>query len=241
VIAASCDSKYTHLAWVNTPRSEGGLGDMQIPIIADFDKAVGTKYGCLLPNGEPLRALYLIDPAGVLRQMTINDHPVGRSVDETIRLVKAFQFNAKYGEVCPANWQPGDMTMDADPVKSKSYFHAVNPSAAATTSQSSKVAVITSVDDMNAAKKASGLVVVDFWAPWCKNCKKITPALEKYAGEMAAVSFYKCNTVDAEDVASEYHVDVLPTIQFFKNGKLVGDFKGSDLNALDAAIKAHAA
>lgn len=103
VIAASCDSKFTHLAWVNTPRSEGGLGDMKIPIIADFSKTVATKYGVLIPDGGdcgvPLRALFIIDPAGNLRQITVNDLPVGRNVDEIIRLVKAFQFHEAHGEV----------------------------------------------------------------------------------------------------------------------------------------------
>ena len=66
VIAASCDSEYTHLAWVNTPRTEGGLGDMQIPILADFSKQIATDYGCLLPDGIPLRALYIINPKGIL-------------------------------------------------------------------------------------------------------------------------------------------------------------------------------
>jgi len=112
VIAASCDSHFSHLAWVNTPRSEGGLGDMKIPIIADFNKKVATSYGVLLPDGVPLRALFIIDPEGTLRQITCNDLPVGRNVDEIIRLIKAFQFVEKYGEVCPANWQPGDLTMN---------------------------------------------------------------------------------------------------------------------------------
>ena len=107
VIAASTDSHFTHLAWVNTPRSEGGLGDMKIPIVADFSKTVAEAYGVLLPGGVPLRALFIIAPDGVLRQITVNDLPVGRNVDEIVRLVKAFQFTDLHGEVCPANWQPG--------------------------------------------------------------------------------------------------------------------------------------
>ena len=104
VIAASCDSHFSHLAWVNTPRSEGGLGDMKIPILADFNKKVATSYGVLLPDGVPLRALFIIDPEGTLRQITCNDLPVGRNVDEILRLIKAFQFVEKHGEVCPADW-----------------------------------------------------------------------------------------------------------------------------------------
>ena len=129
VIAASCDSKFTHLAWVNTPRSEGGLGSMKIPILADFEKKVATSYGVVIPSGDDagvtLRGLFIIDPNNVVRQVTINDLPVGRNVDETIRLIKAFQFVEKHGEVCPANWQPGAATMNPDPEKSKAYFSKV--------------------------------------------------------------------------------------------------------------------
>jgi alkyl hydroperoxide reductase subunit AhpC len=126
VIAASCDSLFTHLAWVNTPRNEGGLGSMKIPIVADFNKTVARQYGVLLPDGVPLRALFIIDPVGNLRQLTVNDLPVGRNVDEIIRLIKAFQFVEKHGEVCPANWQPGDLTMKADPNLSKEYFSGMS-------------------------------------------------------------------------------------------------------------------
>ncbi len=95
---------------------------MKIPIVADFNKTVAGQYGVLLPDGIPLRALFIIDPTGNLRQITCNDLPVGRNVDEIIRLVKAFQFVEEHGEVCPANWQPGDLTMKADPNGSKEYF-----------------------------------------------------------------------------------------------------------------------
>jgi peroxiredoxin (alkyl hydroperoxide reductase subunit C) len=122
VIAASTDSVFTHLAWVNTPRADGGLGEMKIPILADFDKKVATSYGVLLPDGVPLRALFLIDPKGTLRQVTVNDLPVGRNVDEIVRLVKALQFVEEHGEVCPANWQPGAKTLVPDSNKAKEYF-----------------------------------------------------------------------------------------------------------------------
>jgi alkyl hydroperoxide reductase subunit AhpC len=129
VIAASCDSKFTHLAWVNTPRSEGGLGNMKIPILADFNKEVATAYGVVIPDGgdagAPLRGLFIIDPRNNIRQITVNDLPVGRNVDEIIRLIKAFQFVEVHGEVCPANWTPGAATMHADPAKSQAYFKTV--------------------------------------------------------------------------------------------------------------------
>jgi len=126
VIAASCDSKFSHLAWTNTPRNKGGLGEMKIPIIADVTKKLATEYGVLIEDGDdagiPLRGLFIINPQGVLRQITMNDLPVGRSVDETIRLIQAFQFNDEHGEVCPANWKPGAKTMKDDPTKSLEYF-----------------------------------------------------------------------------------------------------------------------
>jgi len=129
VIAASCDSKFTHLAWVNTPRSEGGLGNMKIPILADFNKDVAMAYGVVIPEGGdagvPYRGLYIIDPKNVVRQVTVNDLPVGRNVDEVLRLVKAFQFTDEHGEVCPAGWTPGAQTMHADPVKAQQYFKTV--------------------------------------------------------------------------------------------------------------------
>ena len=98
---------------------------MGIPMIADFDKKVATDYGVLLDDGVPLRGLFIISPTGILRQITVNDLPVGRNVDEIIRLVKAFQFVEEHGEVCPANWQPGAKTMKADPTQSKEYFSTV--------------------------------------------------------------------------------------------------------------------
>lgn len=122
VLALSADSKFSHLAWINKPRNEGGLGNMKIPIISDFDKKISIKYGVLSPDGSPLRGLFIISPIGIIRHSTMNDDQVGRNVDETIRLIKAFQFHEEHGNVCPANWKPGDKTIVADPVGSKAYF-----------------------------------------------------------------------------------------------------------------------
>jgi len=127
VVAASTDSHFSHLAWVNTPRKQGGLGDMKIPLLADKTCDIAKRYGCLKEDeGIAFRGLYIIDEKGNLRQITINDLPVGRSVDETLRLVQAFQFTDKHGEVCPAGWKPGKETMKADPKGSKAYFEKVN-------------------------------------------------------------------------------------------------------------------
>merc|ERR1739838_145398 len=106
VIGTSVDSHFTHLAWTKTPRKEGGLGKMNIPLVSDLTKEISRNYGVLLEDqGITLRGLFIIDPQGVVRQITINDLPVGRSVDETLRLVQAFQYVDKNGEVCPAGWK----------------------------------------------------------------------------------------------------------------------------------------
>lgn len=123
ILACSTDSHYTHLAWINTPRKQGGLGDMNIPLLADKSMKIARDYGVLdEETGIPFRGLFIIDKKQNLRQITINDLPVGRSVDETLRLVQAFQFTDEHGEVCPANWKPGNKTMVADPHKAKEYF-----------------------------------------------------------------------------------------------------------------------
>ncbi|KAK3894583.1 hypothetical protein Pcinc_001657 [Petrolisthes cinctipes] len=127
VIGVSTDSHFSHLAWNNMPRKQGGLGGLQYPLLADFNKSVSRDYGVLLENeGIALRGLFLIDPEGVVKHMSINDLPVGRSVDETLRLLKAFQFVAEHGEVCPANWQPDSPTIKPDPTGSLEYFDKVN-------------------------------------------------------------------------------------------------------------------
>jgi alkyl hydroperoxide reductase subunit AhpC len=127
VVACSCDSQFSHLAWINTPRKQGGLGNMNIPLLADKTCDIARRYGVLKEDaGIPFRGLFIIDDKGTLRQVTVNDLPVGRSVDETLRLVQAFQYTDKHGEVCPAGWKPGADTMKPDPKGSKSYFQKVN-------------------------------------------------------------------------------------------------------------------
>jgi alkyl hydroperoxide reductase subunit AhpC len=123
VVACSTDSQYSHLAWISQTRKEGGLGKMNIPVLSDITKSISRDYGVLIEDaGVALRGLFLVDPKGVLRQITVNDLPVGRSVDETLRLVRAFQFVEEHGEVCPANWQPGTDTIKPDPKGSLDYF-----------------------------------------------------------------------------------------------------------------------
>ena len=124
VVAASVDSLFSHLAWTKQSRKEGGLGEMKIPILADLTKQVSKDYAVLNEDGVAFRGIFIIDPAQNIRQITINDLPVGRNVDETLRLLQAFQFVEKHGEVCPAGWKPGQKTMKADPKGSQEFFKA---------------------------------------------------------------------------------------------------------------------
>ncbi|KAL8283377.1 hypothetical protein RQP46_005787 [Phenoliferia psychrophenolica] len=139
VLAVSCDSEYSHLAWANTKRDEGGLGpDLKLKLVADKSMKIARDYGVLLEDaGVALRGLFLIDPKGTLRQITINDLPVGRSVDETIRLIKAFQFTDEHGEVCPANWEPekNNATIKTDPKAKLEYFSKANANGAKRTTE----------------------------------------------------------------------------------------------------------
>lgn len=122
LLGASVDSQFTHLAWTRTPRTEGGLGKIEFPMIADLTKQISRDYGVLNDGGVALRGLFLIDSKGIVRHMLINDLPLGRSVDEALRMVDALAHFEKHGEVCPANWKPGAKGMKADPAGSKAYF-----------------------------------------------------------------------------------------------------------------------
>ncbi|MBM4394613.1 MAG: peroxiredoxin [Deltaproteobacteria bacterium] len=122
VIGVSVDSKYTHLAWSNTPRAEGGLGKLRIPLVADISKRIATDYGVLVEPGIALRGLFIVDPDGKVAYQVVHDLGIGRSVDETLRVLRALQFSREHGEVCPANWTPGRDTMKGDPVGAKAYF-----------------------------------------------------------------------------------------------------------------------
>lgn len=111
IISVSVDSKYTHLAWKNTPVDNGGIGQVQFPMVADLNKEITKAYGIEHPASVSLRGLFLIDPTGTVRHCVINDLPLGRSVDEALRMLDALQFTDTHGEVCPANWKQGDEAM----------------------------------------------------------------------------------------------------------------------------------
>lgn len=112
VIGVSVDSQFSHWAWKNTPRNQGGLGQVRFPIVADLNKKISKDYGVLLKKESvALRGLFILDKDGVIHHSTINNLPLGRNVDEVLRTLDALQFTEEHGEVCPANWNPGDEAM----------------------------------------------------------------------------------------------------------------------------------
>lgn len=111
LIGVSVDSHFSHFAWKNTPINEGGIGTVQYPLVSDLDKSISKNYGVLLDEGVALRGLFLIDREGIIRHMVVNDLPLGRSVNEALRLLHALQFTEEHGDVCPANWQKGEEAM----------------------------------------------------------------------------------------------------------------------------------
>jgi peroxiredoxin 2/4 len=127
ILGVSVDSQFSHLAWIQSDRKSGGLGDLNYPLVADLKKTISEAYNVLDPEeGIALRGLFIIDQDGVIQHSTINNLSFGRSVDETLRVLQAIQHVQTHpDEVCPAGWQPGDKTMNPDPVKSKDFFAAV--------------------------------------------------------------------------------------------------------------------
>lgn len=116
VIGISIDSHFTHNAWRNTPRDKGGIGPLKYTLVADINHAICQAYGVEHPEkGVALRGAFLIDKAGVVRAQIVNDLPLGRNMGEILRLIDALQFHEQHGEVCPANWNKGEVGMKASP------------------------------------------------------------------------------------------------------------------------------
>jgi peroxiredoxin (alkyl hydroperoxide reductase subunit C) len=113
LIAVSVDSHFTHLAWKKTPVDQGGIGQVQFPMVADLTKQIARDYDVLLGDAIAFRGTFLIDPQFKIRHQVVNDLPLGRNVDEAIRMVDALQFHEQHGEVCPANWNKGEEGMKA--------------------------------------------------------------------------------------------------------------------------------
>ena len=124
VLGVSIDSHFSHFAWRETPRDKGGIGRIKYPLVADLKKEIARDFDVLVEGGVALRGLFLIDKEGVVRHQVVNDLPLGRNVDEALRMVKALQFFETNGEVCPANWNDGARTIRPSIEESKEFFEA---------------------------------------------------------------------------------------------------------------------
>lgn len=123
VIAVSTDSHFSHMAWLNTPKSQGGIEGVEYPIVSDFNKTISKDFDVLVEaDGVAYRGLFLIDKEGVVHHATLNNLPLGRNVDEALRMVDALQHFEKHGEVCPANWNQGEKSMKPNQDGLKAYF-----------------------------------------------------------------------------------------------------------------------
>jgi alkyl hydroperoxide reductase subunit AhpC len=122
VVGCSIDSHFSHLAWIQTPREKGGLGGLNYPLVADLTKKISADYGVLLDGGIALRGTFIIDQKGIVRAITVHDLPLGRSVEEALRVLDALQHFEKHGEVCPAGWTKGAATIKPGVKESKEYF-----------------------------------------------------------------------------------------------------------------------
>ena len=123
LLACSVDSKFSHAAWLRTPRNQGGIEGVKYPILSDIQKTIARSYGTLFEDGGiAFRGLFLINKDGVVQHALVNNLPLGRNVDEAVRVLEAIQYNEENGEVCPANWKKGDEAMKASSEGLKTYF-----------------------------------------------------------------------------------------------------------------------
>ncbi len=124
VLGVSVDSEFAHLAWIQTDRKLGGVGDLAFPLVSDLNKTISTAYGVLESEaGIALRGLFIIDPEGMIQHITVNNFSFGRSIDETLRVLQAIQHvQTNHNEVCPVDWQVGDRTMVPNPSEAQAYF-----------------------------------------------------------------------------------------------------------------------
>ena len=115
VIGISTDNEFSHLAWKNTPVNGGGIGQVKFPLVSDITKDISRNFDVLFGNAVALRGSFLLDKDGTVRHAVVNDFPLGRNIDEMIRMVDTMLFTNEHGEVCPAGWNKGDKAMKADP------------------------------------------------------------------------------------------------------------------------------
>ncbi len=126
VVGCSVDSVYSHIAWLNMSQQKGGIEGVSYPIVSDITKEISKAYGVLSPQGIAWRGLFLVDEEGLIRHFLVNDLPLGRNVDEALRLVDALSFVQKHGEVCPANWNKGEEGMKATKEGVEHYFATIS-------------------------------------------------------------------------------------------------------------------
>jgi len=112
VVGVSVDSHFSHLAWKNTPVNKGGIGNVQFPLVSDLTKSISSSYDVLANDAVALRGTFLIDKDFVVRHQVVNDLPLGRNIDEALRMVDALKFFLEHGDVCPAGWQEGKAAMN---------------------------------------------------------------------------------------------------------------------------------
>lgn len=124
VVGVSTDNEFCHLAWKNTDVNNGGIGNVKYPLVSDLNKEIARQYDVLLDEGVSLRGSFLIDKNMIVRHAVVNDLPLGRNIDEMIRLTDALNFVNEHGEVCPANWSKGDEGMEANTAGVKKYLSA---------------------------------------------------------------------------------------------------------------------
>lgn len=122
VVGASVDSHFTHRAWAQVDRKEGGIKGVNFPLLSDLSKKVAADYGVLLPDGVALRGLFIINKDGILKHATINHLDLGRNIEEVLRVVDAIDFSEQHGEVCPANWKQGEKAMKPNAESLKQYM-----------------------------------------------------------------------------------------------------------------------
>nr|WCH54750.1 2-Cys peroxiredoxin [Hypnea edeniana] len=126
ILGISVDSEYSHLAWLQTDREIGGLGNLNYLLVSDLNKQISSSYNVLTDDGKALRGLFIIDKEGIIQHSLVNNLDFGRSVDETLRTLQAIQYvQSNPDEVCPANWTPGDPTIVSNPIGSKEYFSSI--------------------------------------------------------------------------------------------------------------------
>jgi len=221
VVAASTDTPEVHRAWCKTARTAGGLGEMDIPILSDVTKSVAARYGVLNEEqGIAYRGLFLMTPEGIVQHATVNDFPIGRSVDEALRVVQAMRHFAEHGEVCPAGWKPGDKAMIADAEKSQSYFQETYSGGGAG-GEKKTIPELTDPKAYHALVSSGDDVLVKFWAPWCGKCSQVAPFVEEMKEKYEGVRFAAVDTThEAMEAFCEGELGVkgLPAFRFFSGG-----------------------